>query len=56
MLSKIWTWILEKLFHVSTETKQKDVEDNTKYAVAYERISVAEKLSKFTKVKVVKRK
>lgn len=38
MLGKIWTWILEKLFHVSTETKQKDVEDNTKYAVAYERI------------------
>ena len=38
MVSKIWTWILEKLFHVSTETKQKDVEDNTKYAVAYERI------------------
>ena len=38
MLSKIWTWILEKLFHVSTETKRKDVEDNTKYAVAYERI------------------
>lgn len=38
MLSKIWTWILEKLFHVSTETRQKDVEDNTKYAVAYERI------------------
>ena len=38
MLSKIWTWILEKLFRVTTETKQKDVEDNTKYAVAYERI------------------
>ena len=38
MLSKIWTWILSKLFRVSTETKQKDVEDNTKYAVAYERI------------------
>lgn len=38
MLGKIWTWILEKLFHVSTETKQKNVEDNTKYAVAYERI------------------
>ena len=38
MLSNIWTWILEKLFHVSTETKQKDVEDNTKYAAAYERI------------------
>lgn len=38
MLSKIWTWILEKLFHVRTETRQKEVEDNTKYAVAYERI------------------
>ena len=38
MLSKIWTWILEKLFHVSTETKQKDVENNTKYAFEYERI------------------
>lgn len=38
MLSKIWTWILEKLFHVSTETKRKNIEDNTKYAVAYERI------------------
>ena len=38
MLSKIWTWILEKLFHVSTETRQKDVEDNTKYAFEYERI------------------
>lgn len=38
MLSKIWTWILEKLFHVSTETKQKDVDDNAKYATAYERI------------------
>ena len=39
MLSKIWTWILEKLFHVSTETKRKDVEDNTKYAVQYESIN-----------------
>ena len=38
MLSKIWTWILEKLFRVSTETRQKDVEDNTKYAYEYERI------------------
>lgn len=38
MLSKIWTWILEKIFRVTTETKQKDVEDNTKYAFAYERI------------------
>lgn len=38
MLSKIWTWILNKIFHVSTETKPREVEDNTKYAVAYERI------------------
>lgn len=38
MLSKIWTWILERLFHVSTEVTQKDVEDNTKYAAAYENI------------------
>lgn len=38
MLSKIWTWILEKLFRVSTEVTQKDVEDNTRYAVAYENI------------------
>ena len=38
MLSKIWTWILNKLFRVPTETRQKEVEDNTKYAAAYERI------------------
>jgi len=39
MLSKIWTWILNKLFRVSTETKQKEVEDNAKYAVIYEGIN-----------------
>ena len=38
MLSKIWAWILQKIFRVKTETKQKDVEDNEKYAFAYERI------------------
>lgn len=38
MLSKIWTWILNRIFRVSTETKQKEVEDNTKYAFEYERI------------------
>ena len=38
MLSRIWTWILNKIFRVSTETKPKEVEDNTKYAVLYERI------------------
>ena len=38
MLSKIWAWILQKIFRVKTETKQKDVEDNERYAFAYERI------------------
>ena len=38
MLSKIWAWILQKIFRVKTETKQKEVEDNEKYAFAYERI------------------
>jgi len=38
MFSKIWTWILNKIFRVPTETRQKDVEDNSKYALAYERI------------------
>ena len=39
MLSKIWAWILNKLFRVSTETRQKEVEDNAKYAVIYEGIN-----------------
>ena len=38
MLNRIWTWILNKIFKISTETKPKEVEDNTKYAVLYERI------------------
>ena len=38
MLSRIWAWILNKIFHVSTETKQVEVEDNQKYAFEYERI------------------
>ena len=38
MLKSIWMWILNKIFHVSTETKQKEVEDNLKYAVQYESI------------------
>lgn len=38
MLRSIWMWILNKIFHVSTETKQKEVEDNLKYAVQYESI------------------
>ena len=38
MLRSIWTWILNKVFHVSTETRQKEIEDNFKYAVEYESI------------------
>lgn len=38
MLKSIWMWILNKIFHVSTETKQKEVEDNLKYAIQYESI------------------
>lgn len=38
MFRNIWLWVLEKLFHRTTETKQKDVEDNQRYAFEYERI------------------
>jgi len=38
MLGKLWTWILNKIFHIPTETRQKEIEDNSKYAMAYERI------------------
>ena len=38
MLNKIWMWILNNIFHITTETRQKEVEDNQKYAVEYERI------------------
>lgn len=39
MLKSIWMWILNKIFKVPTETKQKEVEDNLKYAVEYESIN-----------------
>ena len=39
MLKSIWTWILNKLFHVQTETKQTEVDDNLKYSVDYESIN-----------------
>ena len=39
MLKSIWMWILNKIFRVPTETKQKEVEDNLKYAVQYESIN-----------------
>ena len=38
MLKSIWMWILEKVFHIQTETKQTELQDNEKYAVEYERI------------------
>lgn len=38
MINKIWMWILNNIFHITTETRQKEVEDNFKYAVEYERI------------------
>ena len=38
MLKGIFMWILNKIFKVPTETVQKEVEDNQKYAFEYERI------------------
>ena len=38
MFRTIWLWILNNIFHIQTETKPKEVEDNQKYAVDYERI------------------
>ena len=39
MLKNIWMWILNKIFKVPTETRQKEVEDNLKYAIQYENIN-----------------
>jgi len=38
MLRSIWIWILTNVFKIQTETKQKDLEDNQKYAFEYARI------------------
>ena len=38
MLKNIWIWILQNIFHIQTETTQKEVEDNSKYARIYEQI------------------
>lgn len=38
MLKNIFLWILQNIFKVNTETTQKEVEDNQKYASEYERI------------------
>ena len=38
MLKNIFLWILQNVFKINTQTTQKNVEDNQKYAVEYERI------------------
>ena len=38
MLKNIFLWILQNVFKINTETTQKEVEDNQKYAAEYERI------------------
>lgn len=38
MFKNVWLWILSKVFRIQTETKQNEVEDNTRYAFEYERI------------------
>ena len=38
MLRSIWMWVLTHIFRIPTETRQREVEDNTKYAVQYESI------------------
>lgn len=38
MLKSIWLWILQNIFHIQTETTQKEIEDNSRYARIYEQI------------------
>lgn len=38
MFKSIWLWILNNIFHIKTETKQTEIEDNQRYASEYERI------------------
>lgn len=38
MLKNVFLWILQNIFRVNTQTTEKEVEDNQKYAVEYERI------------------
>lgn len=39
MLKSIWMWILTNVFKIPTETNTKEIEDNQKYAVEYEKIN-----------------
>lgn len=38
MFKNIFFWILQKVFRINTQTTQKEIEDNEKYAIEYERI------------------
>lgn len=38
MLKNIWMWILTNVFKVQTETTEKEIEDNSRYAKIYENI------------------
>ena len=39
MLKSIWIWIMTNIFHIQTETKPSEIEDNQKYATEYEAIN-----------------
>lgn len=38
MLKNIFLWILQNIFHIQTQTTAKEVDNNQKYAIEYERI------------------
>ena len=38
MLKNVWMWILQNIFKVQTQTTQKEIDDNSKYARIYENI------------------
>ena len=38
MLKNLWLWILTNVFKVQTQTTQKEIEENSKYAKLYESI------------------
>lgn len=39
MLKNIFLWILQNVFKINTQTTQKEMEDNEKYAIEYEKIN-----------------
>ena len=38
MLKNLWMWILTNVFKIQTQTTQKEIDDNSKYALEYQRI------------------